>query len=247
MACPLQGYVAGCGSSAAPKGQNIYKNLDSPTLEHFLLINAWGDLYQIASAFSEPAMNSRFFGQNRKDKLADVSRDTLGSERFKLINRCSALIKLLPDFSDVVYGHNTWDTFESMAPRILKHYSFPLMSQGVKTQQYEVHFSSSPAVLSSVDDFFTVTGYSQLGVIETTNNLYNVTLLDLLTPKVRVIQIFGLYRPHIVIILCVFCSRCCLGNAPLPLTKWLSLVQTGLSNSRGTTLERTRTSGCHLI
>jgi len=46
-----------------------------------------------------------------------------------------------------------------------------------------VHFSSSPALLSSIDDFFTVSGYAQLGVMETTNSLYNVKLLEQVVPE----------------------------------------------------------------
>jgi hypothetical protein len=50
----------------------------------------------------------------------------------------------------------------------------------------EVYFSSSPAVLSSIDDFFVIPqGLSTKGlaVIETTNSLYNLKLLDLVKPE----------------------------------------------------------------
>jgi hypothetical protein len=86
-----------------------------------------------------------------------------------------------------VYGHATWDSYESLGPRIFKHYNFPLIRVGSSSlnnvQKHEIFFSSSPACLSSIDDFFTVSGYSKLGVMETTNNLYNLKLLDLVVPQ----------------------------------------------------------------
>jgi len=102
----------------------------------------------------------------------------------RLIERCSAIIKLLPSNSDVVFGHSTWDTYESLFPRIIKHYSFPLVRGGkVTSQGYDVYFSASPALMSSVDDYYTTSGFSQLGVIETTNSLYNVRLLEKVVPS----------------------------------------------------------------
>lgn len=170
-----EGYVAGCSSPAAAAGgdrsdPSFFKTLDHPTLEHFLLINAWGDLYQIALKYVEPGRHSRLHG-NR-----------LAGTKAKLVQRCSAIIKLLPNNADVVFGHATWDTYESLSPRIIKHLSYPLMRGGFAEHHYDVHFSSSPGVLSSIDDFFTVSGYAQLGVMETTNELYNVKLLDQVVP-----------------------------------------------------------------
>lgn len=171
-----QGYVAGCGGkslSSYKDGDNRYfMSLEHPTLEHFLLINAWGDLYQIALKFKEPGQNSRKFG-NRK----------LHADKLKLVERCSAIVKILDDKSDIVFGHATWDTYESLGPRIFKHYNTALMRNGFAEHHYDVYFSSSPALISSIDDFFTVSGYAQLGVIETTNSLYNIRLLDLVQPQ----------------------------------------------------------------
>ena len=169
-----EGYVAGCGSATAKANVDTtdYSTLDNPTLMHFLLMNAWGDLYQIAMKVKEPGQAARLQG-NRKYK----------NEKKTLVERCSAIVKLLKDNSDVVYGHSTWDSYESLSPRILKHYSFPLVRNGHAEHHYNVHFSSSPALLSSIDDFFTVSGYAQLGVMETTNSLYNVKLLEQVVPE----------------------------------------------------------------
>eukprot|EP01034_Spumella_vulgaris_P031851 gene31851-39343_t len=169
----FEGYKAGCASGvSADKKRVDYSTLDEPTLLHFILLNAWGDLYQITMKHGEPGMGARLQG-NRNYK----------NEKKTLVNRCSAIVKLLPDNSDVVYGHATWDSYEGLSPRILKHYSFPLLRNGKAEHHYDVHFSSSPALLTSVDDFFTVSGYAQLGIIETTNELYNLKLLDQVVPE----------------------------------------------------------------
>ena len=143
----------------------------APRLEQFLLINAWGDMYQIGLKFKRPSSlgYSRMFG--------------VGAKRMR-VERCSALVKILPGSSDIFFAHNTWDGYQGMAPRIYKHYSFPLWrGEGQAAQPYEVFFSSSPLLLSSVDDFFVIDGAANLGVTETTNSLFNVKLLDLVVPQ----------------------------------------------------------------
>lgn len=146
--------------------------LDNPTLEHFLMINAWGDLYQITMKYLEPGHDSRRRGNKRTGKDASD---------FKIVERCSAIVKLLPGLEDVVFGHTTWDTYESMAPRIIKRYRLPLNRDAGR--EYDVYFSSSPALLSSVDDFYIANGDASLGVMETTNSLFNLDLLDLVVPQ----------------------------------------------------------------
>jgi hypothetical protein len=147
---------------------------------HFLLINAWGDLYQITMKFRE-------VGNPVRLALAKLYQKKF-EDQLKAFERCSAIIKILDGYSDVVFGHATWDTYESLGPRILKRVSKPVYeSNGVlAARTSDVYFSSSPAILSSVDDFFTVpSGLSPkgLGIIETTNNLYNLRLLDLVVPQ----------------------------------------------------------------
>lgn len=45
-------------------------------------------------------------------------------------SRCSALIKVLPDFSDVYVGHTTWADYSELL-RIWKTYSFQLKDPAV--------------------------------------------------------------------------------------------------------------------
>jgi len=188
----LAGYQGGClatptsstASAAsstdndAPDTNAFWNTFDTPSMMHLLLINAWGDLYQITVKMKEPGQFSRLHGRN-KDQL---------------VERCSAFVRPLPDLSDVFFGHNTWDSFQSLGPRIFKNYQFPLWSQGPGHGKgpgdndedfigYTTLFSSSPALISSIDDFFVVKGVGHLGVQETTNSLYNLEVLNEIKPE----------------------------------------------------------------
>jgi len=84
--------------------------------------------------------------------------------------RCSALVKLLPDNSDVYIGQTTWTRLEFLL-RIYKLYDFPLSLTGNKTRVQKVPatrsaFSSFPGQLFSGDDFYLLS--SGLQVQETT-------------------------------------------------------------------------------
>jgi hypothetical protein len=60
--------------------------------------------------------------------------------------KCSALIKVSADLSDIFFGHSTWDSFTAMT-RIYKHYQLNLQQVpgGVAAQQ--LSFSSYPGEL----------------------------------------------------------------------------------------------------
>ena len=185
-----------------------------PCLIHLLLMNANGDLYQIAEKFnqqdappSEGPDGSGEEQENAGDVLGTVvigKRSSRGSNRLGHglarehvrprnssssssssatiyrqhngpstkgrggarstgVDHCSALIKLLPDRSDVLFGHNTWDDYQCAFPRIFKRYQYRHLLGGADGTEtwghsmwFDVHFSSSPGLLSSVDDFYIV-------------------------------------------------------------------------------------------
>ena len=114
-----EGYKLGCTNNMNRVESSIqsYKTLDNPTLEHFLIISAWGDIYQIAMKYLEVGNESRLRGNKKlgsKNKSAD----------WKLVERCSAIVKLLENNKDVVFGHSTWDSYESLGKRSFNYFLF---------------------------------------------------------------------------------------------------------------------------
>jgi hypothetical protein len=82
---------------------------------------------------------------------------------------CSALIKVLPDGSDIYTSHVTWNGYESMI-RILKKYSFEVHRTAADDSAvipgHSMSFSSYPGLLYSGDDFSVIS--SGLVSMETT-------------------------------------------------------------------------------
>jgi len=90
-------------------------------------------------------------------------------------SHCSSLVK--PISGDLYVTHNMWTWYWQMLS-VWKQYDFQLRAPGIVSSR--VAFSSWPGMLSSEDDFY-VTGQGFL-IAETTNNVYNLTLYDLLSP-----------------------------------------------------------------
>ena len=94
-------------------------------------------------------------------------------------NHCSALVKVTGDFSELFFAHVAWFIFQSTT-RIFKHYDFALKQTAVAGRQ--MSFSSYPAYLSSLDDWYAVWS-SGIAVLETTNNVFNKTLYEAVKPE----------------------------------------------------------------
>src|SRR5699024_5870559 len=81
-------------------------------------------------------------------------------------DKCSALVKVLPDFRDVLVAHDMWGNYRTML-RVLKRYSFNFRTSKSKS----VAMSSYPGLVYSADDFYITS--SGLVIQETTNNDYD--------------------------------------------------------------------------
>jgi len=85
--------------------------------------------------------------------------------------RCSALVRLAKDNSDIFMGHTTFSDYSEMN-RIWKYYDFPLSGAVART----MGFSSYPGVAGSTDDYYVMdTG---LAVTETTVSMLSDEAFD---------------------------------------------------------------------
>lgn len=143
------------------------------SVEMFML-NADGDLEDLISIVQ------------MGDQEIKVSPVTQALEMFLKNLKCSALIRILPDFQEIVWGHATWDDYSSMN-RIFKHYDLPLPASLASSEldttngRRKISLSSSPGYLSSVDDWYMTN--AGLGVMETTHGVFDPTLYQTVTSK----------------------------------------------------------------
>ena len=150
-------------------GYNDYTNEEDKKLDfyEFILLPGAGDIFDIMT---------KLYMENI------TNFEDMKIEEFKSFflshSHCSALIKLADDYSDIWFGHNTWFSYNSMI-RIFKEYRF--ISNKGKEKSKTIAFSSYPAILFSLDDFYFMD--SNLLVMETTNNIYEKSLYKQIKPE----------------------------------------------------------------
>ncbi|XP_006084330.1 phospholipase B-like 1 isoform X1 [Myotis lucifugus] len=150
----MDGLYLGAMKKAVLKGEKPM------TLFQIQFLNAVGDLLDLIPSFS-----------HTKNSSLDV---------FKRWDQghCSALIKVLPGFENIYFAHSSWYTYAAML-RIYKHWDFNIKDKD--TSSSRLSFSSYPGFLESLDDFYILS--SGLVLLQTTNSVYNKTLLKLVTPE----------------------------------------------------------------
>lgn len=118
------------------------------------------------------------------DDLAAVfGSNKSNSTRVKGSGSCSAIVKLLPDNSDLLIGHNTWTSYVNML-RIFKLYDFKFSMSSTNKNVIPGHtqaFSSYPGRLFSGDDYYLLS--SGLVTMETSIENTNPDLWKFVTPK----------------------------------------------------------------
>ena len=93
---------------------------------------------------------------------------------------CSAMVQRTKS-GNIYFGHTTWDVYSSML-RCIKKYNLPYTDPfGSAYGADVVIFSSTPAFLSSVDDYYLLS--SGIAVTETTNGQFNPALIAEITPE----------------------------------------------------------------
>ncbi|XP_019726491.1 phospholipase B-like 1 [Hippocampus comes] len=114
------------------------------------------------------------------DLLDLIQALTPTSPHFQLpgMGHCSALIKMLPGFENLLFAHSSWFTYTATM-RIYKHWDFHIAEPHAATGK--LSFSSYPGFLVSLDDFYLLG--SGLMMTQTTNNVFNSSLFDQISPK----------------------------------------------------------------
>jgi hypothetical protein len=141
----------------------------------FLFLESNGDLYDVIdSMFPEevPRWNVSSSTMSRAEFLNSIALHQ---------SKCSALVKLAPDLSELYMGHSTWDSYTAML-RVYKHYTFNLTD--LKPAAQGMSFSSYPGEVFSDDDFYLLS--SNIVVLQTTNKIFDASLLDPLKHKTHV-------------------------------------------------------------
>ncbi|XP_033826730.1 phospholipase B-like 1 [Periophthalmus magnuspinnatus] len=149
----MDGLLAGVNAWAKKSGKKPFSKFDVQFL------NAVGDLLDLI-----PALNP--------------SHPPLRDFKLPGMGHCSALIKMLPGFENLLFAHSSWYTYAATM-RIYKHWDFNVAEPNTATGK--LSFSSYPGFLVSLDDFYLLG--SGLMMTQTTNNVFNDDLFKLITPE----------------------------------------------------------------
>ncbi|KAA0706336.1 Phospholipase B-like 1 [Triplophysa tibetana] len=149
----LDGLQAGVADWAKQQGK---KPLSQFNIQ---FLNAVGDLLDLIPA------------------LVPGDESTLNQYKTPRMGHCSALIKMLPGYENLLFAHSSWYTYAATM-RIYKHWDFKLSEPHTATGK--LSFSSYPGFLVSLDDFYLLG--SGLMMTQTTNNVFNTSLYSYITP-----------------------------------------------------------------
>eukprot|EP00008_Paramoeba_atlantica_P006296 CAMPEP_0201489524 /NCGR_PEP_ID=MMETSP0151_2-20130828/22855_1 /ASSEMBLY_ACC=CAM_ASM_000257 /TAXON_ID=200890 /ORGANISM="Paramoeba atlantica, Strain 621/1 / CCAP 1560/9" /LENGTH=553 /DNA_ID=CAMNT_0047875145 /DNA_START=115 /DNA_END=1776 /DNA_ORIENTATION=+ len=136
---------------------------------YLTVLNAVGDLIDLTNAVNLTNLKMNPVSEWSEERLRDYIHKS---------GHCSAFIRLTGAYEDLFMAHSSWFAFQSMN-RIYKHYNFRLNSPSNVASQ--LSFSSYPGFLESLDDFYLLN--SGLVMLQTTNNIFNMTLYDYVVPQ----------------------------------------------------------------
>eukprot|EP01135_Chromosphaera_perkinsii_P002466 Nk52_evm72s223 gene=Nk52_evmTU72s223 len=141
----------------------------------FAMLNAVGDLLDLKTVFSkkEKAEWDSFMNPDSGKRKNPVETKL----KVGLSTHCTALIKVLPDLSDLLFSHSSWFSYSAMN-RIYKHYFFQSSEKSSAARKFS--FSSYPGFLESLDDFYIMD--SGIVMIQTTNNVFDTSLYEKVSP-----------------------------------------------------------------
>ena len=137
----------------------------------FSVLNGVGDLLDLKTVFSKKEKED--WDSFMKPDAGKKKTHAETKLKVALSTHCTALIKVLPDLSDLLFAHSSWFSYSAMN-RIYKHYFFQVSEKS--TAAKKISFSSYPGFLESLDDFYLMD--SGLVMIQTTNNVFDTSLYD---------------------------------------------------------------------
>eukprot|EP00943_MAST-04B_sp_MAST-4B-sp1_P006358 g6358.t1 len=133
-----------------------------------------------------PGPNAMKYNSNFDKNDAKAVKERYSEKKWDVLqrhSRCSALIKVLPDYSDIYVGHTTWADYSELL-RIWKVYNFQLKDPAVVAKK--ISFSSYAGMISSTDDWY-ITDAGLL-ILETTTNVEDENALSQINPKGSVVS-----------------------------------------------------------
>ncbi|KAG7491526.1 hypothetical protein MATL_G00004490 [Megalops atlanticus] len=159
------------------KQVRLNKNSD-PLWRHAGFIVAQMDGLQAGAAHWANSRQREFL--NAVGDLLDLIPALVSTKPFRIpgMGHCSALIKMLPGYENLLLGHSSWYTYAATL-RIYKHWDFRLTEPHTATGK--MSFSSYPGFLVSLDDFYLLG--SGLLMTQTTNSIFNSSLFSVVTPR----------------------------------------------------------------
>ncbi|XP_008295003.1 phospholipase B-like 1 [Stegastes partitus] len=131
------------------------------------------------SAFSVQLLNGVGDLLDLVPALTPRSNSSAGAGAFRMpgMGHCTALIKVLPGFENLLLGHSSWYTYAATM-RIYKHWDFRVSDAHAATGK--MSFSSYPGFLMSLDDFYLLG--SGLLMTQTSIGVFNSSLFAQLSP-----------------------------------------------------------------
>jgi hypothetical protein len=186
----VAGYQARAADEARAAGGGRRPALPPMSAADFLFLESNGDLYDVID-WMDPSQRpswapggddpddpgGKYGAAGARSAPSQADADRL-FRRVALSGKCSALVKLAADLSDLYMGHSTWDSYTAML-RVYKHYAFNLTELAPAAQR--ASFSSYPGEVFSDDDFYLLD--SGLVVLQTTNKVFDDSLFGALTPR----------------------------------------------------------------
>lgn len=143
------------------------------TLLDLFMLNSIGDMDDLIPAMQYLSAKRKATPEHPVADFCDSLKCVLDAQSR---SHCSAIVK--PVNGELFAAHEMWASYLQML-MVWKQYDFGLANRELSSRR--IAFSSWPAMLSSEDDFYIT--QAKLVVMETTNNVYNLTLYDRLKPS----------------------------------------------------------------